>query len=582
MMNPPAQSADQPDARLMSVPTGLAWAFWAFASSLPWLLPTHSAPWTTIYQELLIAGLILPIAVWAMWFRNGRWQVDALAAGFLAAAFVPILQSAYGMFSLPAESPLVSHYLTGFALTSIIARRAEEIAPGRLIDAMLAGFVIAALFSTGIALYQWLGLDSLGVLLASNPPGDRPVANVGQPNNLASLLVWGLVAIWWAYLRRRISGATAMFAAAFMLVGVALTQSRAGVLEVLVICVAAFVCRRVLRTAGHWPAWLALVLWFAACLIALDPLSRHLVGEPTRSLVDAASPQERAMLLKLVLTSIGERPWFGYGWNQNVTAHVEHAAQFPMHGTVGNAHNLILDLVLWNGVPLGVVMVVGLCAWLWWAARDSDTAEQRLLIVGVATFSLHAMLELPHVFACFLVPVAVMVGTLNAHRKKSDLFTLPRTVIGAAIVLHGLVLMSMFSEYGRIEANATAARMRAANIAGAPPETDPRVFVLQSLQDGLLTLRAEPRRNMGADELEHMRRAVTRYPTKSGLFRYANAAALNGRPQEATRALRVLCSLHPVESCREAGQGWAQLIETGFLEASEVQLPVEAAPIPSR
>ena len=480
------------------------------------------------------------------------------------------------MFSFPAEAPLVSFYLIGFALTSIVARRAEETAPGRLVDALLAGFAIAALFSTGVALYQWLGLDTLGVLLAPNPPGDRPVANVGQPNNLATLLVWGLVAVWWAHLRRRISGATAAVAAAFLLVGVTLTQSRAGLLEVAVLCVAAFLGRRALRTSGQWPAWVALAIWFAVCTVALDAVSRHMIGEPTRSLVDAASPRERTMLLKLVLASIKDHPWLGYGWNQNVTAHVEHATQFPMGGTVGNAHNLILDLIVWNGLPLAAFMVVGLCSWFWQATRGPQTGERCLLIVALSTFSLHSMLELPHVFACFLLPVAVMVGTLNARPTRSDLFSLPRPIIGAAVALHAVVLVLVFTEYGRIEANATAARMRAANIAGARPETDPDAFVLQALQDGLLTLRTEPRKGMGVDELAHMRRAVTRYPTRSGLFLYAKAAALNSQPGEAARALQVLCSLHPVEVCREAGQAWAQLIAEGNPEAARVELPLEA------
>ena len=37
---------------------------------------------------------------------------------------------------------------------------------------------------------------ALGLMVWSTSPGGRPVANVGQPNNLSALLVWGVVGIW--------------------------------------------------------------------------------------------------------------------------------------------------------------------------------------------------------------------------------------------------------------------------------------------------------------------------------------------------------------------------------------------------
>lgn len=587
MQASPATDHQRPPARASragaDTATGLGWALWSFVSAIPWLLPTHSAPWTTFYGEIAMALMWLPMAAWIVWSGRGRWRLDALDLGFFAAALVPLCQAAAGMFQFPAEAPLASLYLTGFGLTGLLARRAEQIAPGRLVESLFAGLAIAALVSTGLAAAQWLGIDTLGVLLAPNPMAERPVANVGQPNNLATLLVWGLVAIWWGCARGKIGGLGATLAAGFLLFGVTLTQSRAGVLEVALLAAAAYGGRRMLGTPGRWPVWLGLGAWFAACLVALRPATHLLLQETTRSLADAASPRERLMLGKLVLTAISEHPWLGYGWNQNVTAHVALAEQFPMHGTVGNAHNLVLDLIMWCGLPLAALFTTGLLLWFRKAWRQARTPQHGLMLLALATFLLHAMLELPHVFAGFLLPVAILMGTLSAGWPAGRAISVPRWAITLALAAHAALLVGIFDEYGRIETEATAARMRAAGIVGAPPEAQLNIVVLRSLQQGLVALRTQPTRGMPEAELALMRRAVTRYPTAPSLFRYAQGAAMNGRPQDAEWSLRVLCSLQLDATCRAAGAGWQQLIAGGDPELAAVRLPAAStAPAPKR
>ena len=64
---------------------------------------------------------------------------------------------------------------------------------------------------------RWLWLT--GLLVLPLPPGGRVIANLGQPNQLATLLLWGVLAFWWAYLHQRIGAAVAVLAVAFLLLG---------------------------------------------------------------------------------------------------------------------------------------------------------------------------------------------------------------------------------------------------------------------------------------------------------------------------------------------------------------------------
>jgi O-antigen ligase len=549
---------------------GMGWMLWSVALALPWLVPTHNDPWTTFYGEALTAAVLLPLAAWALWRTRGPWRVGALAGTFAVAALIPLVQALGGQFVYPAEAPLVSLYLTAIALTVLIARHAEAVAPMRVADALFAGLALAALLSTGIALSQWLGLDGLGVLMAPAAMGGRPMANIGQPNHLATLLVWGLVAVWWAHTRRSIGGVGATLAAAFLLAGVVLTQSRAGLLGVALLGIAAVWCRDTLKTRQQAPAWVALALWFVIALVALDPLSREWLGTTPRSVTDAAAPRERLAIYAFALSAIAQQPWSGYGWNQIVTAHGDLAAQFPLHGIVMNAHNVVLDLMLWAGIPIAILLMAGAVRWGRAALRGHTKPEPVLLAVALAVLLLHALLEAPHVFAYFLLPAALMLGTLDAYRRDVPAHIgVPRLVVACLVLLHAVVLWLMFVDYGRIEASEQAAAMRAANIANARPAEEPDLTVLTALQAGLATARTVPRREMPANALSAMRDAVRRYPNVGGLFRYAQASALNGRPDEARRALTVLCALHSRRMCEAAAADWAQLASTELPEMKQ-------------
>lgn len=557
-------------------PTGLGWLLGAFAASLPWLIPVRTPPWATFYNEIAMAFALWPLAVWALWAGRGKtWPLDGLTLGVVATMLVPLGQAAAGLLWLPGEAVYAVLYLAGFALTLSMAREAQDLAPRRLIDLLFAGLAIAALASAGIALAQWFRLDSpAGLLDLSTLHLHRSSGNIGQPNNLATLLVWGLVALWWAHQRGVLGGVVATSAAALLLVGVALTGSRAGALELGLLALAAWRWRHLLGTDSQRRVWAALAVWFVLVLLTIPSLARFLELDSVRQLNESASPRERLNLLRMMLAAIAERPWTGWGWNQVLSAHAALSDRFALHVSVGNAHNLVLDLLVWFGIPLGGLVAVGLLAWFWRIDRRIANAEQALIYTALAVFLLHAMLELPHMLAYFQLPVAVMLGTLSAMQASPTLVRLPRTAVGVFVLALGALLPMLFAEYQRVEANALAARVRAANILGAPEEYDPNVTLLRPLQTSLLAVRQEPHRGMSHEELEGIRRVLMRYPSPAGLWRYAQAAALNGEPDQVRWAVGVACSLDSIKHCQASARAWKELAATQFPEMASIALPV--------
>jgi len=118
-----------------------------------------------------------------------------------------------------------------------------------------------------------------------------------------------------------------------------------------------------------------------------------------------------------------------------------------------------------------------------------------------------------------------------------------------------------------------AARIRAARIHNPHPLAPAQPIALGFLHSALERLRTQPTRELSDDELVQMRRTIIRYPSLGGLFRYAQASALRGRPDDARWALERLCLLNTSRVCATALSDWREIAQ-GNPEMSAVALPV--------
>lgn len=551
--------------------TGVGWSLLACAFALPWLIPVHSDPWTTFYSEVVAGLVVLPPALWVV-TRPVRMDFDLLSLGFAAAALIPLLQAAGGMFAIPAEAPLISVYLLGCAASVAVARSCERVVPGRLPDALFAGFIIAALVSTALALAQWLLLD-WGPLVAGISTGTRPVANVGQSNELSTLLLWGLIGVWWTQTRRYVGGSVAVCAAAMLLLGLASTQSRTGWLAIALLLTVAWVAPASLGTAKHRLVFAGLGLWFGVLAFGWTFATALVGAGGAESLSSRLTSGLRPEIWSLMVDGIGNRPWLGYGWNQGRLVQVDELPRYPeLTMGIQHAHNFVLDLLLWNGIPLGFLIVALLGIWFWWQVRRSESAEQILILLVIGTFTLHALLELPHSKAFFLIPVALMMGILNARSKLLAPVRLARPVSAVFMVSLAGVLLLALKDYRAIELDLQSQRLRAARIGVRPPAPPPDIYILNGLQAPLLNLRIVPREGMPESEIERLRLTARRYPIEPALLRYAKAAALNGRPAAAQEALS--------QSCMLISRGYCDKLRVAWGEFASEHPGVELVPFP--
>lgn len=534
-------------------------AGWALALATAWLLPNHYPPWSTFHMDAWMA-VVLSLAAAAVIVRSAGpvvWHGITLLAAALV--FIPLVQYGFGMVMFSGTAWISTAYLIGFLLALLTGARWESASPGQLADGLFLAIGMAALLSVGLQLHQWLALDLLDIWSMGDGYG-RPFANFGQPNNLGTFLLWGLLAAAWGLVRQRIGVWTALFMAVYLLFGLALTQSRTAWVAVVILVGASWLWRR-LWSDQRLP-WLVtgLGLYFAACVISIGWLNQLFLLTLSADIGDIVriSSEQRPAVWALFLDAALQRPWFGYGWNQVGLAQLTAALNHPsLHVLFSHSHNFFLDLMLWCGIPAGLLVSIYLVRWSWLRLRAVRGAEDAVLLLFLLVVANHAMLELPLHHAYFLLPVGLVMGALNVRQGALPIFVAGRWSAIALWLASVALLALLIRDYSRVEASYQALRFEWANIQtkvrGAPPD----VLLLNQWSEFIRLARFEPSGGMSVEELDWMRRVTSTYPGAGAFHKLAGALAMNQQPDEARLWLQRLCRFVSESQCAAVKSAWA-------------------------
>lgn len=528
--------------------------------ALAWLLPGHYLPWMMFQQETLAAVAAL-LLCWAAAEATTRvvWPAPALVA--LAAAVVPWLQFAAHQILFLSDALLSSAYLVALAL-AICAAATLAAGPrrGQLLEGFTGCCVTAALVSTGIALYQWLELPPHGDWIAEVQPGGRVFANLAQPNHLSSLLALGIAGVLRWYETRRIGAWGVGLAVAWMGWGIVMTESRTGWMFAGILVVGTALMRRRARLRISLVAMIAAVLAFAALVLSQGWLHASWMQSATEATVRTAVGT-RALHWQMLTDAALRSPWFGYGWNQVSLAQRGVVADYQATGeALMQSHNLLLDLVLYNGIPLGVLLFAAVAWWVVRVLRACRDGQTWCLALGLLALLAHAMVEYPLHYLYFLLPAGLMIGALEVMTRapgSSSREGAKATLWIPALLMAGL-LVWVGTEYMRAEEALRRLRFASARIGITMSDLrTPQLTLLDGWKAYHDAATLSMRAGMPAQEIGLLRDTALRFPYPAALHRYARALALNGDPGTAGRVLNYFCKVYgePVQqSLREAWQ----------------------------
>jgi O-antigen ligase len=537
-----------------------------------WCLPGHYPPWPSIQHEIAIGVVFffLCIAAWGMpngdvgayWPAPARWM--------LVLSTVPLVQFLAGQLFYLTDAVVPALYIAGFALAIVLGRNMAALGPSgeQWVVRFMTAILFAAVISVVLALFQWQGASNLW--LVDLAVGGRPYANLAQPNHLATLMILGSVGIWLNWKNEAISDGFALFLAIWLILGLALTQSRTGWLAFMILLALANAHGRryggLVNKCKVGFVWVFLAVTNIAMTWLWILINQWLDVSSAKELQGRFSMGTRLGLWDGLSDAVTRAPWMGWGWGQvSVAQHAIALERNAGNEIVEYSHNLLIDFCLWMGVPSAVFWALLASVWVFRRAGNCRTPLSWAMMAALIGIFVHAFTEYPLAYLYFLWPAGFLIGVMDFQCRggpdvggvkfffMNDL-TVTRAVFFVLVSLSGWFVF----EYYQVENFDRYARMRTARIGDADDSmlTFPDVFLLDRLV-AYQKFRLTPARvGMTSGEIDEMRRVAYRHPYPPALLRLALATGLNGLPSEARNELQALCRLQIPAQCDDARKSW--------------------------
>ena len=268
-------------------------------------------------------------------------------------------------------------------------------------------------------------------------------ANLRQRNQFATLTNISLSALIWLMVQnakpqpesKKSTGTTIFFgcvAASVLMVGNAVSSSRTGLFELVLLCV----------LFGLWVQWQYRgVRWVLVCAVLAYGLAAfalpYLAGlDPASHGVFARLGQDEACGSRMVLWSnvlhlIAQKPLLGWGWGELDYAHFITLYNEPRFCDIlDNAHNLPLHLAVELGVPVALLICGG---FTWWVLRQKPWAERDLTRqmgwAVIAVILLHSMLEYPLWYGPFQMAFGLCILLLWRQKQPAEAKNSPNNAL---------------------------------------------------------------------------------------------------------------------------------------------------------
>ena len=379
---------------LRTAPRGLvALAIATFALPLLHAIPLPPALWQALPGRDLVEQSLALIGRGEAWFPL---SVDRSRSLVAAASLIP-----------------------PFAILAL----AWRLEPGRK-TLIAQAIVLIALASVLLGGIQAVGNGRLGQFYAEVPDG-MFVGPFANRNSLALLLACALALVLMSDIARRLSLPVRLGAAALLLLGCVVSESRSGMVLAGMVVALGFV-REWLGRRGHAGRQRGIAIAGLAALTAATALL--LLNPRLTEAVDRFSTDMEGSRAEIWEDGrfVFARYWpagSGMGTFDEVFQ-VDETFEYLMDLRAGRAHNDYLELAIEAGI-VGLILLAGWFAWTLWMAgrlpRGPDDALGRSAFLALVLFALQSMVDFPLRNQAMLCLFAVMVAFLaGAVRTRSE------------------------------------------------------------------------------------------------------------------------------------------------------------------
>jgi len=591
--------------QLRTLTLSAATALWCLLAIVPFASPIHYLPlpqwWAEISTVWLALGAALLLACNGTLFerlpRTSIWCLVLALCWVAQPLFVKILFP--GMSQATALAWVVLAVLAGATQTL-----RDEIGLPKLTCWLAWALVAGALIQSLIGLTQLTGLAPLAngfIFYDSSHLTTNIFGHIGQRNQYAHYLMWGMIAGAFLFATERLRGLWFLCWAVWLSLMLAYAGSRTVLLYVAAVALIGIIWHARVRTAVSRRMMLALLL--ACVLIVAGQFLLPYVSEWVSALMHThgavASGVERLAANSDDMSSrrfaemhkawmvFRAHPNTGVGWSQfaaqSVTLQVlpQFSASGFNSGLFTNAHNLVLQLLAEMGWPITAIVLLGFVWVIWPYFNQRATVEATLPLSCMAVTLIHSMLEYPLWYLYFLAMLVIFsaLAPTPAKSRGTTLSVFWRLVLFACAAAVGVLSIMAVPHYKELESlytptnNTPLDNTRTARL-GEIVHSQP-LFAFHALYtlDNYIEATPEnlPQKRVWTDQLAAFR------PYPDVLMKQAEMQAMVGDEATAERTLSLALGSFPtyahdfIEDMEDGPASWEHLREMS--SAAYAKLP---------
>ena len=470
--------------------------------ALAYIIPNNSPPWNSFHSDFLavLFSIILGFTCIKKETKLYSYHIIALFIILLSGIWTIALDNAYNTYFF-----IGSLYLSSSILCFDYAKNVDN---KKSIEYLFIALIFSSIISLAIQLAQATDItERFFPWILENPEGGRFFGNLGQPNQLATLICTSFVGSLYLLNIKKISSTIQIVLSVCFSLSLALAGSKTSLLSIAVLAIFLIFLKNKRKSYFLRTLFLFLLIFIFKEVLPLN----------SRNYSASDISTGRLDMWKMLLHAIMENPWIGYGFNNTVLANFHAIEAYPAswNKITAHSHNLFIDLIIWFGIPLGAFISFLIINIAYKFIIKQPSTEKKLIAYSAIPLIIHATLEFPLHYAYFLSILGFIAG---ATWQEKPIFN-SRLINRLSLIYCTTLGLLVTNQYFELEDRLREQRFFLQNFEGSKKQKEIKSIYLDLPENQYNFL---VRNEVTEENLKEMEKIAKYYPTFRSFYILCN------------------------------------------------------------
>lgn len=512
-----------------------------FFFALSILNPYRFLPIPSLFSEACVFVALLFLVLYTLEYD---FKIPLVTLPIIFITLIPIIQYLLGEIVYVEHVILPCLYIISFWYCIVVSYniRLNNENHDSIILIFSYTVVLVGLLSSIIAIFQWLHLFKS--FLPDIGTGNRPYGHLGQPNQLATFLFMSISALIFIFEKDKIKVSYFLIMGCFFIFVISLTQSRtAWIVGPLFFWYLFFKFDSIFFKIKK--SYLVIFCIFFVISILILPFINSFLKLLNVQGMNTASISERVTngygrldIWNQMIHAIIQKPLTGYGWYQTSIAQFNVINVYAGKEWVESSHNIFLDIFVWCGVPLALVLIIYFIYFIGGGMLKSSSLDSVISVSMLIPVIIHSMFEFPIFYSFFLLPFGFLLGIILAEKKL--IFIVISKKLNVILFLAGSVfLYFVYNDYNLACDNLQKANEHEFFNKHSNSSLIERNYVFDKQQNRANFIAFNPTDKIDGNDLKAFQQVVENNISGYFLYKYALILARNGKEHEAKEIILI-------------------------------------------